>query len=61
MITGKGQINMDTEFGTTIYNIIKNNDDINNIFEVGTWNGQGTTVCIMNGLIDKKKCKSIFN
>jgi hypothetical protein len=33
MITGKGQINMDPEFGTTIYNTIKNNDDINNILE----------------------------
>ena len=57
MITGTGQINMDTELGTAIYNIIKNNDDINNILEVGTWNGQGTTVCIMNGIIDKKNAK----
>ena len=52
VFNGKGQINMDTTFGKNIYNICKQND-IMNIIEVGTWNGQGSTVCVMNAIINK--------
>jgi hypothetical protein len=56
MYSGVGQINMGSEFGKEIYNIcLKSN--INNIFEVGTWNGQGSTVCIMNAIIQKDNSK----
>jgi hypothetical protein len=51
---GSGQINMNSEFGNYLYKIASL-EDVNNIFEVGTWNGQGSTVCIMNGIIDKEK------
>ena len=49
---GNGQINMNQDFGHKIYDICKN-PKIKTIVEVGTWNGQGSTVCIMNGIINK--------
>ena len=49
---GHGQINMDSQFGIQLFNIASSNDCIN-IIETGTWNGQGSTVCIMNGIINK--------
>jgi hypothetical protein len=52
LFIGHGQINMHSAFGTEIYNICKLNT-IKNIFEVGTWNGEGSTICIMNAIIDK--------
>jgi hypothetical protein len=50
--SGIGQINMNIPFGQKIYEICKNNN-VKNIVEVGTWNGQGTTVCLMNGIVGK--------
>jgi hypothetical protein len=52
MFTGTGQINMNGNMGTQIYNICAM-PNIKNIVEVGTWNGQGTTVCVMNAIIKK--------
>jgi hypothetical protein len=52
MFHGKGQINMESSFGREIYNICSN-PNYKNVFEVGTWNGQGSTVCIMNAIINK--------
>jgi hypothetical protein len=52
MFSGKGQINMDSELGKEIFNICSK-DKIRNIFEVGTWNGEGSTVCVMNAIIYK--------
>lgn len=52
MFTGTGQINMSSDFGIEIYNICENHD-IKNIIEVGTWNGQGSTVCVMNAILNK--------
>ncbi len=56
MFKGEGQINMNSEFGKEIYSIASL-PDIRNIIEVGTWNGQGSTVCLMNGIINKKNSK----
>jgi hypothetical protein len=53
---GKGQINMNSTFGFILYTISRL-DEVNNIFEVGSWNGQGSTVCIMNAIIHKDKSK----
>ena len=53
MFKGNGQINMNSTFGKEIYNICKL-DDVRNIFEVGTWNGQGSTCCVMNAIIKKE-------
>ena len=49
---GKGQITMNSLLGREIYNI-SNRQDVRNIIEVGTWNGEGSTVCVMNAIINK--------
>ena len=50
---GSGQITMDSPFGKLVYAICRNSR-VRNVVEVGTWNGQGTTVCIMNALVGKE-------
>ena len=56
MFSGKGQINMGTLFGSAVYTICSN-AAVKNIIEVGTWNGQGSTVCVMNAIINKPTSK----
>jgi hypothetical protein len=56
MFSGTGQINMDQTFGKKIYEIAQK-DTVRNIIEIGSWNGQGSTVCLMNGIIFKKNSK----
>lgn len=46
-----GQINLDTKPGQIIYDISARLD-INTIFEIGTWNGMGSTMCVIKSLID---------
>tara|TARA_B110000208_G_C11783516_1_gene434734 strand:+ start:136 stop:1566 length:1431 start_codon:yes stop_codon:yes gene_type:complete len=53
---GKGQINMNSQFGKEIYSIASL-PDVRNIIETGTWNGQGSTICLMNGIINKENSK----
>lgn len=50
----QGQINIDTELGLTIYNYSKQKN-IKNILDIGTWNGYGSTMCIIKGIIDSNK------
>jgi len=50
----QGQINLNTNLGIAIYNLIKDYD-IKNILEIGTWNGYGSTMCIIRSLIDNAK------
>jgi hypothetical protein len=45
-----GQINRGTELGEFIYTLVKERADINTIVESGTWNGLGTTRCVLEGL-----------
>lgn len=52
MFPSNGQINMDSTFGRKIFDIAQL-ENIKNIFEVGSWNGQGSTVCIMNAIVTK--------
>jgi hypothetical protein len=54
--SGSGQINMNSQFGIEIYEISRF-EDVKNIFEVGSWNGQGSTLCLMNGIINKEDTK----
>jgi hypothetical protein len=53
---GNGQINMNSDFGNLIYKLCKN-ECIQNIFEVGSWNGEGSTICVMNSIINKPNSK----
>ena len=48
-----GQITIRSEEGCSIINIIQNSSDIKNIVEIGTWNGLGSTLCILHGIQNK--------
>jgi hypothetical protein len=48
-----GQITMYTESGKQIYKILHEDDTIKRIVEVGTWNGRGSTVCVIHGIQGK--------
>lgn len=50
---GTGQINMNEDFGKSLFDIASL-DNVKNIIETGTWNGQGSTICIMNAIINKE-------
>lgn len=54
---GLGQINLDSELGNLIYNIVKDND-FNIIYDIGCWNTLGTTKCIIEALKIKKNNKT---
>jgi len=54
-----GQINRGTILGDYIYNLVKERKDILTIVESGTWNGLGTTRCILDGLRPEQKFWSI--
>lgn len=53
-----GQINRDTTLGELIFNLTKR-QDVKNIVEVGTWNGMGSTKCILDGLTNEKYLWSV--
>ena len=45
----QGQISMDSGMGTAIYTLASNENGPKDWLEVGTWNGLGSTLCILNG------------
>jgi len=48
----EGQINPDSSFGKAIINIASN-DKYSTFLDVGTWNGMGTTKCLVNATINR--------
>ena len=54
LIGNPGQINLSTEFGNQIYRLVLEND-FKNIVDVGTWNGLGTTYCVLKALENKSE------
>lgn len=54
MNTVTGQINLDSALGQYIYNITKL-PEIKTIIDIGTWNGLGSTMCVIQGIIDSHK------
>lgn len=54
----QGQINLDSILGQYIYNYTKKSSTIN-ILDIGSWNGLGSTMCVIKSLIDNPK--KIFN
>jgi hypothetical protein len=50
----QGQINLDSKLGKYIYDLVSRKD-INNIVEIGTWNGYGSTECIRKSIVDNNK------
>lgn len=51
MSESTGQINRGSSFGEILYSMAIR-PDVNNIVEIGTWNGMGSTRCIIEGIID---------
>jgi len=48
-----GQINLNTNFGKLINKICSYQDN-KTFLEIGTWNGQGSTYCVMDSLLKRK-------
>lgn len=48
-----GQINLNTSLGRMIYDLVLKNN-FKNIVDIGTWNGMGTTSCILEALSAKQ-------
>ena len=59
-VSSVGQINMHSKFGKIIHSIagIKS---FNTFFEVGTWNGEGSTACFMNALIRRNDNSKLYS
>jgi len=49
-----GQINRGSSLGEYIYNI-SSRDEVNSIVEIGTWNGCGSTRCVIDAIKGKDK------
>lgn len=47
-----GQINMDSEFGKIIFEYARNTE-CKSYLEIGTWNGEGSTNCFIQGLKER--------
>ena len=52
-----GQINRNSRLGETLYEIAKQ-PDVKTIVEIGTWNGAGSTRCIIDGIKDSGSKKT---
>ncbi len=48
-----GQINMDSLFGKALYFIAKE-PSFKIFVDVGSWNGEGTTKCLMHGILERE-------
>jgi hypothetical protein len=55
-----GQINRQSIFGEELYKLSKK-IDIKTIVEIGTWNGAGSTKCIIDGIIDSNHDKTFIS
>ena len=55
-----GQINFeDSKLGACIVDLVQR-DDVSTIVEIGTWNGLGTTRCVLHGLRQSNKKNFMF-
>lgn len=51
---------MRSEFGQQIFKVAQIKD-FKTYLEIGTWNGQGSTVCLMNGLIKRQDDSKLYS
>jgi hypothetical protein len=49
-----GQVNMNTGFGRFVAQIARDRADLLHFVEVGAWNGQGSTLCIAEGIVARE-------
>jgi hypothetical protein len=50
-----GQITIDTWLGSFLKDICQNHPDVKTVVEIGTWDGMGSTKCIIDGLLQSSK------
>jgi len=55
-----GQINRGSKLGEAIYNLAKS-PEVKTIVEIGTWNGMGSTKCILDGVLASGKRKDVYS
>ena len=55
-----GLLKIDSSAGSLLYRFIKNKD-INNVLEIGTWNGLGSTLVLFEALKNKKEHWSLMS
>lgn len=56
----QGQIIRGSNLGEIIYNLTKR-EDVQNIVEIGTWYGMGSTKCVIDGIIDSNVNKNFVS
>jgi len=52
--TNAGQINLDSTLGNIIHSLASI-ENVKTIVEIGTWNGLGSTMCVIKAILDKGK------
>ncbi len=60
MIDGVGQINMQSQLGQKLLEIALN-PRFQTYLEIGSWNGEGSTVCLMNGLMQRQDGSTLYS
>jgi hypothetical protein len=50
-----GQITINSEFGSVLYDFCKSHPSVKSVVEIGTWDGMGSTHCIISGLSESNK------
>ena len=55
-----GQINRGSPFGEQLYNLA-NHPSFSTYVEIGTWNGQGSTKCLMDGLLRREDASELYS
>ena len=59
-VQSEGQINMRSKFGQVI-NAIARVKTFKSFFEIGTWNGEGSTACFMNALMQRNDDSKLYS
>lgn len=57
LLTQPGQINLNTNLGKIIYDLVSKNT-FDTVVDIGTWNGLGTTHCVLKALEDTCNTKT---
>jgi len=55
-----GQINRNASLGQILHELALNRE-YNNYVEIGTWNGQGSTKCLMDGLTQRNDASILYS
>ena len=55
-----GQINIDSKFGEYLFNLASDKQ-YKTFLEVGTWNGQGSTKCLLSGILQNNPDAKLYS